>query len=196
MQFEQVAEFILNKMQRELPAHLTYHDVEHTRDVVNAAKQLAQLENVNAGDTQLLLTAAMYHDAGHIVKSEGHEEESCLIAGRTLPNYGYTPAQIEQICGIIRATRLPQSPANHLEQIIADADLDYLGRDDFFAISHKLYLELAHTGAVTNENEWNKKQIDFLENHRYFTKTAINLRQAKKEQNIEQIKSQNSNLAE
>ena len=89
---------------------------------------------------------------------------------------------------MIRATRIPQSPKTQSEQILADADLNYLGRDDFFAISHKLYLELLHLGIVSDETEWDTIQIGFIESHRYFTKTAINLREDKKQSNLEKIK--------
>ena len=33
------------------------------------------------------------------------------------------------------ATKIPQTPLTKLEEIICDADLDYLGREDFFEIS-------------------------------------------------------------
>jgi uncharacterized protein len=91
---------------------------------------------------------------------------------------------------MIMATRLPQSPKSHLEQILADADLDDLGRDDFFAIGDKLFLENSFFGIITDMDEWNRKQVDFMEGHQYFTKSAINLRQAKKDANLERIKIQ------
>ena len=38
---------------------------------------------------------------------------------------------------LILATKVPQKPKNKLEKIICDADLDYLGREDFDNISDK-----------------------------------------------------------
>jgi uncharacterized protein len=75
-----------------------------------------------------------------------------------------------------------------LEEILADADLDYLGRDDFFIIGETLYREFKTLGIVNNEEEWNQLQVRFLENHHYFTKTSVNLRQAKKEEHLKQVK--------
>ncbi|MDB4922001.1 HD domain-containing protein [Mucilaginibacter sp.] len=190
MQFEQAGNYILNRLNNELPDHLTYHNADHTKDVYQAAKRIGETEGITGDELKLLLTAAYYHDSGFLIMAEGHEEESCHIAREALPGYGYTIDEIEKICGMIMATRLPQSPTNHLEQILADADLENLGRDDFFTVSHKLFLENLFSGKVENENEWNLQQIEFIEKHQYFTKTAINLRQAKKDANLGRIKAQ------
>ncbi|MFD1257542.1 HD domain-containing protein [Mucilaginibacter terrae] len=175
-------------MRKELPQHLVYHCIEHVEDVFDAARNIGKLENITAHEMNLLLTAAWYHDAGFILQANGHEEESCRIAAEVLPRYNYTAYEIEQICGLIMATRIPQSPQNHLEQIMADADLDYLGRDDYFTTSYKLYQELTNTGVICSEQDWQQVQIDFMEKHHYFTPTAINLRRQKKEENLKQIK--------
>jgi uncharacterized protein len=188
MLLDDAGNFILNKLLKELPAHLSYHNVDHTRDVYEAAKRIGELEQIPDDEMNLLLTAALFHDSGFLMKAKGHEEESCRIAQRELPAFDYKPGEIDRICCIIMATKLPQSPACHLEKILADADLDYLGRDDFFNISDKLYRENEFTGLVCNQQDWNRSQVEFIENHQYFTNTAINLRQAKKEANLEQIK--------
>jgi uncharacterized protein len=188
MQFEQAGKFIIDKLQKELPANLVYHSIDHVADVYQAAALLASHENLSKEETQLLLTAAQFHDAGFIVRAVGHEKESCRIAQQVLPDFDYTPEEIEQICNLIKATQLPQSPKNRLEEILADADLDYLGRNDYFTISQKLHEELLLAGEISSKEEWKQAQINFMENHRYFTSTAINLRQALKEENLKKIK--------
>jgi len=190
MQFEEAGKFILNKLAHELPKNLTYHNVEHTKDVYRAAEVIAKAEGINDTDVKLLLTAAWYHDTGYLNGTIGHEEESCRIANDVLPGYGYTADEISLICGMIRATKVPQSPKTLLESILVDADLYYLGRDDFFVTGKRLYDELVFAGGIADENEWNKLQLKFMETHHYFTKTAINLRQAKKMANMVQIKAQ------
>ena len=188
MQFKQAGQFIINRLTAELPAHLTYHCVGHTLDVFNAAAEIGRDEGVQAHDMQLLLTAAWFHDTGFFRGPKDHEEESCRIAAATLPQFGYTAHDIEKINGMIMATRLPQTPHNHMEQILADADLDYLGRDDFYTIGEKLYQEFTHFGIVHNDQEWNALQERFLQNHHYFTKTAIKLRQELKQLHLQQVK--------
>ena len=178
------SKFILDKLTNELAPHLYYHSVKHTLDVYEHAAYMAAKENVNPEDIKLLLIAALYHDSGYLYQSAGHEDISCKIATDVLPDFGYNPDDVEKICRIIIATKLPQNPHSKLEEIICDADLDYLGRDDFFDTGHGLYLEMLAAGKVADEKEWNLLQIDFLEQHHYFTTTAKLLRDKKKQENL------------
>ncbi len=193
MQYEKARSFILEKLKAELPQHLSYHSVGHVNDVVQATGQIAGKEGVSGEDLTLLLTAALFHDSGFLFGAAVHEKKSCEIVKEYLPDLEYTEEQIEKICGMIMATRIPQTPHNLLEEILADADLDYLGRDDFFTIGNRLYDELAMYGIVNDREDWNRLQIRFLENHHYFTQTAISMRKAKKEEHLQLIKSQLGN---
>jgi len=188
MQFQAAKAFISDKLKQELPGHLTYHSVDHVMDVYQAAENLGKLENITDHEMLLLLTAALFHDSGFIEGAANHEECSCLIARRYLPNFDFSPDEIEKICGMIMATKLPQLPKNHLEEILADADLDYLGRDDFFRISNLLFKEFTHAGIVKNIDQWDKLQVSFFESHHYFTESALKLRQGKKAVNLGLIK--------
>ncbi|MCB9046099.1 MAG: HD domain-containing protein [Chitinophagales bacterium] len=189
MKFGEAKKFILGRLKKELPNHLSYHSVEHVRDVFNACKLLAEKEGVKGDDLKLLLTAALFHDSGFLKGPKDHEKKSCQIARKHLPEYDYTPEQIKKICGMIMATKVPQQPQNHLEEIICDADLDYLGRDDFFIIGDKLFAELSMYGILNTEDEWNRLQVGFLEAHHFFTKTAIRLRQKRKDKHLKLVKS-------
>lgn len=189
MKFGEAKKFILGVLKKDLPPHLSYHSVEHVKDVFNACKELAAAEGVKGEDLKLLLTAALFHDSGFLKGANEHEKKSCQIAKKHLPEYGYSTEQIKKICGMIMATKVPQQPHNHLEEIICDADLDYLGRDDFFTIGEKLYSELRIYDILSTEDEWNRLQARFLESHNYFTKTAIKLRKRKKDKHLKLIKS-------
>ena len=193
MEFEKAKKYITERLERELSEKLFYHSVFHTKDVCDSAAYIAHCEGLSEYETGLLLTACLYHDSGFVLQQAGHEQVSCSIAREHLPGFGYTGAEIEKICGIIMATRIPQTPHNLAEEIICDADLDYLGRDDFFVISHRLFLELKASGVVKTEEEWDKLQIVFLEKHNYFTQTSVNLRKAKKDEHIAFLKSKDNN---
>ena len=71
---------------------------------------------------------------------------------------------------------------------MCDADLDYLGRDDFHEIADRLRRELREHGKIDSDRKWDEIQIHFLTAHRYFTDTAINTRQEKKLENIQEIR--------
>lgn len=189
MQLKQAGKFILKKLKAELPGHLSYHNIDHIKDVYESAQRIAKAEGVSNYDLKLLLTAALYHDAGFIKIRNGHEIESCKIARQYLPRYNYHPDEIDVICDMIMATRIPQSPKTHVEEILCDADLDYLGRDDFFILGAKLFAELCFEGLIKNEEEWDREQIEFIGAHRYRTATSIKLRQPKKEEYIKLVKS-------
>ena len=189
MQFEEAKAFILKKLKEELPEHLSYHSVGHIKDVYSACERLAQNEGVTGNELTLLLTAALFHDSGFLRDQKNHEKVSCDIACEYLPGYGYNPDDINKICGMIMATKVPQEPHTHLEEILCDADLDYLGRDDFFIIGNKLFSELSLYGIIHNQQEWDQLQVRFLEAHHYYTSTAIETRKAKKDAHLAIIKS-------
>ena len=137
----------------------------------------------------MLKTAALFHDAGHIVAYDNHEFYGTQIAKEMLPGFNYTPDQIERICSIILSTKLPPKPTNLLENIICDSDLDYLGRSDFIPVSNTLYEELKAQNKMGSLNDWNKIQVKFISGHQYFTKTARSLREVNKKLQIERIQS-------
>ncbi|NMH26641.1 HD domain-containing protein [Flavobacterium silvaticum] len=179
--------FILDKLRTELPPYLHYHRVEHTLDVYECSKHIAQQENVNEKDTRLLLTAAIYHDSGYLYQIDEHESCSCDIARESLVKFGYSQDDIEIICGLIMATRIPQTPKTPLEKIICDADLDYLGRSDFYELGDRLFLEMQHLGTIENREEWDKLQVYFLSNHRFLTETSKKTRQPVQDAHLQQI---------
>jgi uncharacterized protein len=149
---------------------------------------LGQLAGVQGEDLLLLQTAALYHDIGFVKQSLDHETASAHIAQEKLPHFGYNPDQIQRITRMIMATKLPQNPENLLEQLMADADLDVLGRDDFFISTLKLRAELEAYGRPTTLKEWYTSQLNFLQSHTYFTAVANSLRLEQKKQNIEGLK--------
>lgn len=189
MDYEGAKKYILNELKLRLNSSLQYHDYNHTLDVLENARRLAASENLPQTDVTLLKTACIYHDAGMLSTYYHHEEAACEIVRRILPEYNYSASEIEIINKMIMATKLPQSAQGKLEMIICDADLDYLGRDDFFMISHKLKYEweIFDINSLTLK-EWYHLQVKFLESHTYFTKTAIETRLAGKQKNLDQIK--------
>jgi uncharacterized protein len=189
MNVEKAKTYISDELRKKLDPTLYYHGFHHTLDVVDAALFLAKSENITDQESlKLLETAAFYHDSGFLNVYKGHEDAGCAIAASVLPDLGYSKEQIEIICGLIRATRIPQTPQNHLERIICDADLDYLGRDDFEPISATLFEELKVRDIVNDLNAWNKIQIGFISDHHYWTNSAKQMRDASKQKHLENLK--------
>lgn len=169
--------YALNRLRTELPLELAYHNVWHTEhDVMPAAVRLARLSQLPQADIHLLEVAAAYHDIGYIETPVGHEQLGADIAAGVLPHYGFEAESIHRLAGIILATHLPQSPHNLLEEILADADLDVLGREDFLTRNYALRQELAAFGQMLTEPEWLAMQTKLLQQHVYFTPAARALR--------------------
>jgi uncharacterized protein len=183
--FEGARQYAIDCLEHQLPTQLWYHSPAHTcDDVAPAVERLAALEQIVDDELLLLRTGAYYHDLGYISRRAGHEEVSVAIARSVLPGFGYTVSQIDQVAGMIIATQLPQTPHNLLERILADADLDLLGREDFWRLSHALRAELAvHEGALSDVT-WYRRQVAFLQSHRYWTASARLLREAQKQRHI------------
>lgn len=180
--------YIMKLLEKKLSPALHYHSIWHTKDVTESAERIALLEGIKGEDLFLLQTAATYHDAGFVEQYENNEPVGARMAQEILPKFGYTDEQIEVVANLIHATKIPHKPESHLEQIICDADLDYLGRDDFHEIADKLRLELREHGKIDSDRLWDEIQIKFLTAHQYFTKSAINTRQPGKEKNLQAIK--------
>lgn len=187
-------QFILAKQEAELPKYLTYHSINHIIDVYDAVCRHIEAVEIKAEEAVLLQAAALFHDSGFMVQSQGHEEISCSFAQQYLPDFGFEQSQVETICGMIKATKIPQTPHTPLEEILADADLDYLGRNDFEPISNNLFKELKYMGVVENEDAWNLMQVRFFESHHYFTPQAKAWREQKKQDNLNTLKQKLTNL--
>jgi predicted metal-dependent HD superfamily phosphohydrolase len=172
-----------------LAKNLFYHGPHHTEDVLNAVEKIAFNEKVSPEDFILLRAAVLFHDFGYIDKYLDNEIIGADYAREILPKYGFSPSQIIKICDLIISTKVPQKPNNHLERIICDADLDYLGRKDFLSISSNFYRELKEYGMVKNKNHWDEIQIKFLRAHHFFTEHSINNRSILKKKHLEFIKS-------
>lgn len=186
--FEAARRYALQRLETELDPRLTYHTIGHTRDdVLPAAERLATHEGIRGEDLLLLRTAALYHDIGFTVRRENHELASIRIAEQVLLRFGYTPAQIDEITTIILATRLPQSPRSKLARFLADADLDLLGRADFFRLNRALRAELAAFGQPMSDIEWYRNQLAFVSQYHYWTDAARSLRGPGKVENTARL---------
>ncbi|MFH2095440.1 MAG: adenylate/guanylate cyclase domain-containing protein, partial [Bacteroidota bacterium] len=188
IRYDDLEELIMHRLEKGLPGNLYYHNLKHTIDVVVEIEILGMGELVTKDEMLLLKTAALLHDTGFLIGFDDHEDLSVKIARDTLSDYHYTEGQIATICGLIKATHPDSKPQTKLEEIMCDADLDYLGRTDYIPISQNLFRELFERGKVKTLEEWHRMQIKFIENHRYYTKTAAKMREENKTRHLSELK--------
>jgi uncharacterized protein len=189
--FDSARRYVVGRLSSELPPAIRYHTLAHTEDgVAPAAERLAAMSGVQGVPLILLLTGAYFHDLGLVEQQSNHEDIGVRIAREVLPGFHYEPAQIDTIGGLIMATKLPQSPHNLLEQLLADADLDVLGKPDFLDWNRRLRAELEAFGREISDEQWLTGQIRFLREHHYWTSAARSLRNAQKEINLQALETQ------
>ena len=173
--YTSVYEQIMTDLKTKLSENYLYHDARHTLDVILESSAIAEREGVEGEDLYALKTAALFHDAGFLFQRKNHEEASVTYFKQWAEPH-LNSNQIETISGLIMATKMPQSPQGLLQQIICDADLDYLGRDDFETIAECLYLEMKACNEIDNHHTWNEIQVKFLSAHQYHTTSSKALR--------------------
>ena len=187
MELQSLQSYILDKLRKQLPAWLTYHNAEHTEQVIKHAVELGEYEGLNTYELSILHTAAIMHDTGFLSTYENHEEASCDLTREYLPQFEYSDKQIEEICTLIMATRLPQTPENKLSNILCDADLYYIGTDDYQLYANRLFRELKHNNESLSNEDWLKQQLDFLKSHNYYTTSAQEKLSVKKHDNLKKL---------
>lgn len=189
---KKVDQYVRDLFRDELPDGVKYHDANHTlhptRGVVAVANNLAIVEKVSEKDRELILTAAYFHDTGYI-REYGHNEPiAARMAGRILRLIGYRADEIDTIKNLILSTDLRRGPQNHLEKILCDADLDNLGREDFFELDNKLREGRRVRGLDVNDDaKWYRGTLEIMKKYPYHTETQKKLRETGRQNNIKAL---------
>lgn len=178
---------IFDLLSKEIDAQYMYHNVNHTLDVIESVVHIAEYERLSPHEVMLLKTAALLHDIGFLEQYDDNEELSAQMAGSILLKYNYSSNDIEIIQHMIRMTLFPSNPPDLLSQILCDADLDYLGRDDYWNKSMLLFREWNLFKKPYSLKEWYECQRDFLTRHRYFSSYSKIFREPKKQQILKEI---------
>jgi uncharacterized protein len=166
----QMKNFVFSLLKNNISEYYYYHNYEHTLYVIEKALEIGRYEKCTEEELELLTTAALWHDTGYIKTYKDHEDESCKLSRLYLPEYGIPDSDIDKICGMIMATKIPQSPKNKLEEILADADLEYMGTATFEIKADNLFREMQFINPSLTEVKWNQVQISFLQKHHFFTR--------------------------
>jgi len=174
---------------------LAFHNTQHTKEVFASAKKIGTYVNLSEEELEIVLLAALFHDTGNIDSFKGHEDISAKKASEYLNNIGFDSSKTQKVVKCILATKMPQSPTNLLEEVLCDADLAHLGKENFISKNLLLREEWSeHLKMCFSNKEWVKLNIDFLECHNYFTTYGKKVLQPQKEINLKVLKQQFSEL--
>ncbi len=178
----------MQRLRFDLNVKYLYHDSRHTEDVIRQVQEISYREGVGSDDIALLKLAALYHDLGFLVQRADHESAGVDLFMKESAESDIAQDVKEHIARLILVTKIPQQPKTLLESIICDADLDYLGREDFPAIAEFLYLELKGCGEMSDRQRWNELQFAFLGAHQYHTDSSRKLRLNGLQNNLEFVR--------
>ncbi len=187
--------YLSNFFQEKIGGEYVFHDIQHTRNVVESVLEIGLGCNLDERELELLQLAAWFHDSGYDNGAENHEERSCRYAVAFLSKQGIKDQDLDLITRCIMATRLPFRPKDLLEEIICDADLSHLGKKVYWDRCGRLRQELLLTRSrLMSEAEWVEFELDFMNNHRYFTAVAEELYNERKLKHIKQLRKQQVRL--
>lgn len=190
-------DYAKNLLKDKLSSVYTYHNLDHTIQVVDKIKILAKEENISPEDTENLILAGWFHDLGYVDDADNHEEESRKIASDFLKQHQFSEERIAKIGELILATDKFYKPKNHLEEIIKDADMYHLASDDYFRICENLRQEIKEVHHQKfSKLQWAELNITFFAKHQFYTKFAKENWQPEKEKNVEKILSSIKNIKE
>ena len=167
----------------------SFHQFKHALEVKNRVIQLAKKEWLKEDETEIIIIAALFHDTGFIMKYDNNEYIWAKIAQNYLKSILYPMEKIDIVERLIMATKPDyRTPIDILEEIIKDADLDNLGRDDFFEKENNLKKEIETIKKITLKNiEWKYKSLEFIKNYSYFSKSQKEERNDKKIENEKKL---------
>ena len=166
-----------------------YHNLQHTQEVVAAAHEIAETQELSDEDQKLLILAAWFHDTGYVIDKVDHEQKSCQVARDFLTDQKTSDIDIEALCQLILSTKVGTQPVGILQEILCDADLSHIGSANYWEKSARLRHEMLLTdGKIMTELEWVNFELNFMQNHSFNTDVATDLYEKRKQKHIRTLK--------
>lgn len=173
-----------------------YHNIEHTREVVEAAEQVGKESGLTDDELESVIIAAWLHDLGYAEQSMNHEAIAAERARSLLEKEGAKPETIKAVEEAIEATKMPQQPKNLVSKVLCDADLFHLSTDKYADNALKLRQEWRSLGFKDMADaEWDQFNLQFLESHRYHTTYGQTILHEGKKKNIKALRKQLESIA-
>lgn len=167
-----------------------YHNLQHTKAVVEHAQQIAAFYHLGEKDYCIISLAAWFHDVGQLFGAmQGHEERSAQIMENYFASSGEpAPELIVEIKDCIMATKQGSLPTALNQKILCDADTWHFGTAYFHETEFLVQKEMEQrTGNAPGL--WHQGSLEMLKHHVYFTEYAQLLLGEGKEANIQWLQS-------
>jgi predicted metal-dependent HD superfamily phosphohydrolase len=185
----ETAQFVERYMQEHLTDGMVFHNYRHTAKVVRACDLISMESNLSKHNRHLVHLAAWFSNIGYRENADRHEERSAKLAKDFFETKGLDKDDIWEIQECIMATQSPQHPHSETARILCDAVLYHLSDNNYFDELKLLRKEWELTkGIIYNDEEWFQLNIDFLNNHFYFTPFARRNFNKEKKSNLVRLK--------
>ena len=185
----EVEKFVVDFLNKNLDNKFVYHNLSHTKRVVEKTQEIIDGLEINDAEAQLVLTAAWLHDTGYTREIDDHENYGVSIAADFLKEQNVSEENINVVSQLIMATKMGSKPQTQLEKIICDADCSHIGSKNFSDLSELLRKEWELTkDRVLTESEWLDENIQFLtRSHKFHTSFAASKWEKQKGKNLAQL---------
>lgn len=184
----EVEEYVTTLIEKKSSKDYFYHTIAHTKEVVKVAKEISIGENISDEEIEIVLLSAWFHDLGYTEKVVGHEEISAMFASNFLTERTFPADRLDEVISCIIATKVPQKPISLLQEIMCDADLHHLGKENFFERNSLYKKELeAIQKKKLKDIEFITNTIAFMNEHHFFTNYAKKFFLPQKEKNIQEL---------
>jgi predicted metal-dependent HD superfamily phosphohydrolase len=187
--YKKVEAFVTELYEKNQTNNLVFHNLKHTENVVERAKEIAQQYQLSEHEQFVLYAAAWFHDAGHLfVDPSKHELKSVELMRDFLGKHVDDEEVLKEIGECILSTRMPRNPQTLLQQIICDADTYHLGTKEFKITNRQIKKEYELRKISAPASGWKKGSLEFIESHTFYTEYCKNLLDEGKRQNIEKLR--------
>lgn len=186
--YKKTEQYVTAMFQDHLVPHLHFHNLAHTRNVVERTKEIAGHYYLSEGDMLAVYVAAWFHDTGYLfVEPALHEEKSVELMTEFMKEYTEDEQLIEKIADCIMATRPPVNHSSLLFQIICDADTYHLGTKEFKQTNQQVWEEYKAKSPTLTEAEWQTRSVELLNQHEFYTKYCKDLLDGRKKKNMKKL---------
>ena len=185
----ETAEYVERYMQENFADTILFHNYKHTVKVVRACDLISMESDLSKHDRHLVHLAAWFTSIGCKDGPGKHEEQSAKYARHFFEAKGLNKDDVQEIEEGILATMAPQHPHTATARILCDAVLYHMSDNNYFDELKLLRREWELAKGVTySDEEWFQLNIDFLDNHFYFTPFARKNFEKEKRSNLAKLK--------
>ena len=163
----------------------SFHNYNRTISIVRNCDALGVSMNLGGQELKLAHLAAWFTELGFSEDHRNYQAKSVRLAREYFRTKKIDDGIFEKLEECILSTRVPQQPVSVISQLICDATMYHLAEKDSLQLSDALRAEFAAVGQVEySDEEWITEYIKMINNHFYFTGSARDLFQKRKEKTL------------